>query len=154
MFRTVCAALPIALRIASSTLTGLLPTISLSRYTWSLTVPPPRTQVVGPDPGTPARLAPCVRTSRAPGYVVRQIWWSRDLTSLRVVPERLEGAPDDRSGPRRRPSRPGPPAHRPGRRPGRGRSVPAGPGRRGRRDVADHGGGTRACCAPRPAWSS
>jgi hypothetical protein len=40
MFRTVSDALAIALRIASSTLTGLLPTISLNLYTWSLTVPP------------------------------------------------------------------------------------------------------------------
>jgi hypothetical protein len=45
--------LVIAVRIASSTLTGLLPTISLSRYTWSLTLPPRRTPVVPP---TLARL--------------------------------------------------------------------------------------------------
>ena len=37
MFRTVCAALRTAVRIASSTLVSLLPTISVSRYTWSLT---------------------------------------------------------------------------------------------------------------------
>src|SRR3954449_6271397 len=38
MLRTVWAALLIAVRMASSTLVWLLPTISLSRYTWSLTV--------------------------------------------------------------------------------------------------------------------
>ena len=43
------AALVIAVRMASSTLVGLLPTISLNLYTWSLTV----LLVVGPpDPGT------------------------------------------------------------------------------------------------------
>src|SRR3954452_3992766 len=41
MFRTVCAALRTAFRTASSTLVVLLPTISLSLYTWSLTSPPP-----------------------------------------------------------------------------------------------------------------
>src|SRR4051794_39239419 len=41
MLRTVCVAFAMALRMASSTLVGLLPTISLSRYTWSLTVRPP-----------------------------------------------------------------------------------------------------------------
>src|SRR3954447_22959732 len=40
MFRTVSAALRIALRIASSMLVWLLPTISLNRYTWSLTAAP------------------------------------------------------------------------------------------------------------------
>src|SRR4051812_1639258 len=38
MLRTVCEALRTAVRMASSTLVGELPTISLSRYTWSLTV--------------------------------------------------------------------------------------------------------------------
>src|SRR3954468_11012198 len=75
MFRTVCAALPIALRIASSTLTGLLPTISLSRYTWSLTVPPPRTQVVGPTLARPP--------ARRPVY---------------VLPGRLDTPPDKLGG--------------------------------------------------------
>jgi hypothetical protein len=37
MLRTVCEAFVIAVRIASSELVVLLPTISLNRYTWSLT---------------------------------------------------------------------------------------------------------------------
>jgi hypothetical protein len=40
MFRMVCEAFWTAVRIASSTLVGLLPTISLSRYTWLLIGPP------------------------------------------------------------------------------------------------------------------
>jgi hypothetical protein len=41
MFRTVCAALRTAVLIASATLVSLLPTTSVSLYTWSLTMPPP-----------------------------------------------------------------------------------------------------------------
>src|SRR4051812_14647197 len=41
MLRTVSLALRMAVRMASSMLVVLLPTISLSRYTWSLTRPPP-----------------------------------------------------------------------------------------------------------------
>src|SRR3954447_11245498 len=37
MLRTVCEALRTAVRMASSTLVVELPTISLSRYTWSVT---------------------------------------------------------------------------------------------------------------------
>src|SRR3712207_1169616 len=42
MFRTVSAALVMPVRTASSTLVWLLPTISLSRYTWLVTLVPPR----------------------------------------------------------------------------------------------------------------
>src|SRR6478735_6828810 len=41
MLRTVCDALRTAVRIASATLVSLLPTTSVSLYTWSLTMPPP-----------------------------------------------------------------------------------------------------------------
>src|SRR4051794_3493450 len=57
MLRTVWDALAIAFRMASSTPVGLLPTISLNRYTWSLTArlptcPPPAVAAAQPQPGT------------------------------------------------------------------------------------------------------
>src|SRR5690349_23305471 len=56
MLRTVSAALLIAFRMASSTLVWLLPTISLSRYTWSLAVTSwssaAGVAAVRPEPGT------------------------------------------------------------------------------------------------------
>src|SRR3954471_25036316 len=66
MCRTVCAALRIAVRMASSTLVWLLPTISLSRYTWSDTaasrgsapgavVSPPAERYANGGPPTPPR---------------------------------------------------------------------------------------------------
>src|SRR4051812_28638530 len=58
MLRTVCEAFAMALRMASSTLVGLLPTISLSRYTWSLTVRPPSGRRTAAHPRTLARPAP------------------------------------------------------------------------------------------------
>src|SRR4051812_47868083 len=100
MLRTVCAAFPMAVRIASSTLVELLPTISLSRYTWSLTVPPG--PPLGPRPWhDSARCAAVRRTPRGRGrphhvrssggreYAVRRISGRGRLRRLRDVPDDL-----------------------------------------------------------------
>src|SRR4051812_45604857 len=112
MLRTVCAALRTAVRIASATLVSLLPTTSVSRYTWSLTMPPP----AGVEASTVAESRPercCslrrgaddptpdVRTSRAPEYVVRRIPAPGRLRRLRRVPQRRRRSnPDVRHDPR------------------------------------------------------
>src|SRR4051812_36002299 len=115
MLRTVCAALPMAVRIASSTLVELLPTISLSRYTWSLTVPPRPPS--GPRPWHDATCRAAVRRTPQVGdrphdvrssggreYVVRQISGGFLLRRLRHVrTTSFRGAFDDRSGFSRRP---------------------------------------------------
>src|SRR4051794_40156746 len=99
MLRTVSDALLIAVRIASSTLVELLPTISLNRYTWSLTLPP------RPPPGSrpwhdtalsaPGRRTPPgrfgvygIRTSGGPEYVVRRTPGMGLLRRLRNVRHR------------------------------------------------------------------
>src|SRR3712207_2179683 len=80
MCRTVCAALRIAVRMASSTLVWLLPTISLSRYTWSDTaaswarlpgavVSPPagrHASGAGPGPATGGRLTDFLPAAGSP----------------------------------------------------------------------------------------
>src|SRR5688572_13750394 len=132
MFRTVWAALAIAVRMASSTLVGLLPTISLNLYTWSLTGPPRRRSA---EPWHGRRSA--VTYSGAATYVVpaapntsdngRQP--TRFLESSSTSRTDAEGAPDDRRSRLRRPRQPGRPRPR----------APPRAGRRRRRDVAGDG---------------
>src|SRR4051812_47960072 len=69
MLRTVCEAFARAVRMASSMLVGLLPTISLSRYTWSLTICPPSVRRAAAHPSTLARPAPGRPRSALPGGV-------------------------------------------------------------------------------------
>src|SRR4051794_11906308 len=105
MLRTVCDALRTAARIASATLVSLLPTTSVSRYTWSLTMPPGRTRRCrlrpwhdrGPQRASAyvaGWTAPTdVRTFRAPEYVVRRIRRTPGLRRLRDVPHRHRRSP-------------------------------------------------------------
>src|SRR5688572_22515998 len=140
MFRTVSAALAIAVRTASSTLFGLLPTISLSLYTWLLTDPPPRrsweTLARMGLPWTRRRYvfrAPDVRSSRRPEYVVRRTAGGPFLRRLPDVPNRRRRSPHDRRSRLRRP-----------RLPRRSRPwAAARVGRRGRRDLAGDGAALR-----------
>src|SRR4051812_31957293 len=138
MFRTVCDAFPIALRIASSTLTGLLPTISLSRYTWSLTLPPRRTPVVfrAWHVSPVGALRTSLRSSRIrrptePADLRSQEPSGRSRTTSRI--------PAMTALPTPKPHRPGSPAHRPGRRPDDGPPGPTGAGRGWRGEVVGLG---------------
>src|SRR5688500_13525341 len=128
MFRTVWAALAIAVRIASSMLFGLLPTISLSLYTWSLTGPP-RRRSLRPWQKRGSAGPASTTHSQAPTYVVpvapdtsydgrQPVRFSEGSSTSRTD---AEGAPDDRRSRLRRPRQPGRPRPRPAGRAGRRR---------------------------------
>src|SRR3954454_1127794 len=92
MLRTVWEALPIAFRMASSTLVWLLPTISLNRYTWSLTArlltcPPPRWQRSSRSLARTARVRDPSRRQQGSG-----LDGDLDRQTLRDDVERLQGA--------------------------------------------------------------
>src|SRR4051794_1567696 len=103
MLRTVCDALRTAVRMASATLVSLLPTTSVSRYTWSLTGTPPAAGW-GLDRGRKrcpagrsrtshgASASPYVRRSGSREYAVRRIPGDIVLRRLRHVPTDAEGA--------------------------------------------------------------
>src|SRR5688500_11279293 len=100
MFLTVCAALAIAVRIASSTLVGLLPTISLNLYTWSLTGPPRRrswlTLARAASPRARFRYVsagPDVRSSCSPEYVGQRTAAALNSRKLLDVPHRRPKEP-------------------------------------------------------------